>query len=113
MFATTERHSRLADFVAIACPFGLDALQASARPAATICASCSVLIDSMASSLVGARSCACSVGVPRAWFNHAISAFAAARSPLPADWQSSRTALSTFAASATRASATTALVPSF
>ena len=41
------------------------------------------------------RSCR-SVGIPKAWLSHGISAFAAARSPPPADWQSSFTALSTF-----------------
>jgi hypothetical protein len=54
-----------------------------------------------------------SVGVPSAWLIQGIKAFAACRSPAPADRQSSLTALSTLAASATKASATTARVPCF
>jgi hypothetical protein len=51
--------------------------------------------------------------MPSAWLIHGISAFAACRSPPAAAEQSSFTALSMLSASATRASATTALVPSF
>jgi hypothetical protein len=93
-------------------PLGLQALQTPRAPSATSRVNSSVLKYSMSSGVVGSRCSTRSVGIPRAWFNQGIRAFAAARSPPPADRQSSLTALSTFAVSATRASATIALVPS-